>query len=96
MDIIHIEDPEIPPGFRFRITIQSLRPRGISPLFSPNPAIEISRLIKRFKRKLSKLRQRRNELFSHNPFQYAYTLASYKANIMALKRYLQKIRHFVA
>jgi len=94
--MIHIEDPEIPPGFRVRIRIQPLPPRGTSPNFSPNPAIEISRLIKRFKRKLAKLRRRRNELFPHNPFQYAYTLASYKAKIMVLEQHLQTFRHFIA
>jgi len=96
MEVIHIEYPEIPPGFRFRIRIQGLRPRGVSPLFSPNPATDISKQIKIFKRKLSKLRQRRNELLPHSPFQYAYTLATYKANLMALYRHLHKIRHFVA
>jgi len=94
--MLHIEDPEIPPGFQVRIIIQPLQPRGISPVFSPSPAIKISRQIKRFKRKLAKLRQRRNELFPHNPFQYAFTLASYKGNIMVLEQHLQRLRHFIA
>ena len=87
---------EIPPGFRVNIRIQALPPRGISPNFSPNPAIEITRLIKRSKRKIAKLRQRRNELFPHNPFQYTYTLASYKANIIILEKHLRALRHFIA
>jgi len=90
--MIHIEDPEIPPGFRFRIRIQPLQLRRIN----PNPAIEISKQTKRFKRKLAKLRRRRSELFPHNPFQYAFTLASYKANILVLEHHLQKLKHFIA
>jgi len=94
--MLHIEDPEIPPGFRVRVRIQTLWPQGISPNFSPNPAIEISKLIKRFKKKLTKLRRRRNELFPHNPFQYAFTLASYKGNILVLEQHLQRLTHFIA
>jgi len=96
MDIIHIRDPEIPPGFRINFRIQALQPRENSPNFSPNPAIEITRLIKRSKRKIAKLRLKRNELFSHNPFQYTYTLASYKANIIILEKQLRALRHFIA
>jgi len=94
--MIHIRDPEIPPGFRVNLRRQAFPPRGISPNFSPNPAIEISRLIKRWKRKLAKLRRRRNELFPHNPFLYTYTLASYKANILILEKHLRALRHFIA
>jgi len=92
--MLHIEDPEIPPGFQVRVRI--LRPRGISPAFNANPAIELSKQIKRFKRKLAKLRRRRNELFPHNPFQYAFTLASYKGNILVLEQHLQSLKHFIA
>jgi len=94
MNNLHIEDPEIPPGFQGRINPLWLR--GISGSFNPNPAIEISKQIKRFKRKLAKLRRRRNELFPHNPFQYTYTLVQYKGNIMVLERHLHRIRHFIA
>jgi len=96
MNVIHIRDPEIPPGFRINIRIQALPPRGISPNFSLNPAVEITKLIKRMKRKIAKLRLRRNELFPYNPFQYTYTLASYKADIIILEKHLRAIRHFIA
>jgi len=96
MNQLRIQDPEIPPGFRVIVNIQTSWPRGISLSFSPNPAIEVSKQIKRFKRKLARLRRRRNELFPHNPFRYAYTLASYKGKILVLEQHLQRLTHFIA
>jgi len=93
MNILHIQDPEIPPRFRVRIRIQ---PLGISPVFSPNPAIKITKQIKKFKRRIFCLRLQKIELCQQNPFQYYFTLASYKANIKVLEYHLQRLKHFVA
>jgi len=90
---IQIQDPEIPPGFRIRIQIQ---PLGISPVFSPNPAIKITKQIKKFKRRIFCQRLRKTELCQQNPFQYYSTLTSYKANIRVLEYQLQMLRHFIA
>ena len=93
MNILRIQDPEIPPRFRVRIRIQ---PLGISPVFSPNPAIKITKQIKKFKRRIFCLRLQKIELCQQNPFQYYFTLASYKANIKVLEYHLQRLKHFVA
>jgi len=93
MNILHIEDPELPPGFWVRVQIQ---PLGISPVFSPNPAIKITKQIKRFKRRIFCLRLQKTKLCQQNPFQYYSTLTSYKANIRVLEYHLQRLRHFIA
>jgi len=41
MNILRIQDSEIPPGFR--VIIQPIQPLGVSPTFSPNPTIEITK-----------------------------------------------------
>jgi len=90
---LQIQDPEIPPGFRVRIQMQ---PLGRSPVFSPNPAIKITKQIKKIKRRIFRLRLQKTELCQQNPFQYYATLTSYKANVQVLEHQLQMLRHFIA
>jgi len=64
--------------------------------FSSNPTIEITKQIKKLKRKLAKHVSQKDNLLLQDPITYARNIVWYKSNKKHLEQKLKELSHFVA